>query len=109
MATASVTTRMCRWHDKQRAYLREMYRDWGEDQEPRWVADMVAQCLDCQGVAQPVKHLSREMPDQQEPTPAMWPVSPPQHAPMTRRKRRMRAVSKRAVGRRRQVRANPPP
>lgn len=97
---------MCHWHEAQRARLRVMCHDWGEA-EARWVTDMVSQCLECQGVTQPVQHLSREMPDPSENSQPAWPTSPAHHQPMSRQKRRSRALQKRAVSRRRVVRFSP--
>lgn len=98
--------RLCNWHEMQRGRLRSMVHDWA-DVEARWVTDMVNQCLDCQGVVRPVEHLSREMPGPSGDRLPAWPSSPARHQPLSRQKRRQRALRKRAVSRRRVVRFSP--
>lgn len=104
MSTQEASVRMCDRHEYQLSALRSLNHVWHDEQEARWVTDMVRQCLACQGRPQPVVHLSRQMDE----TPAEpWPTISHHVQPMSRQKRRMRAAQKRTVGRRRVVRLSP--
>lgn len=98
-----MTVRMCHRHERQRVALERMNRDWAEDQEPRWIGDMIAQCLDCRSITGTAP-LTKPSADG-----GPWPVAVVSSGPLSPQERRKRASRKRPVGRQRIVRSQPNP